>query len=180
MILPKTLRTDRLLLSPLAPDDVGDAYVGWLRDPSVNRFLESRHVAHDMASTRAFVSTVNSSDDAILLAIRLAGTRQHIGNIKLGFIDRLHRRADIGLLIGEASSWGRGFASEAIAAVLRLAHTDLDLAKVTASTYAANIGSIRAFLKAGFVEEGRQLRHWRSGEGWDDNVLLAHFADRES
>ena len=42
---------------------------------------------------------------------------RHIGNIKLGPIQWLHRRADLSLFIGDKSCWSLGYASEAIGLV---------------------------------------------------------------
>ena len=39
---------------------------------------------------------------------------RHIGNIKIGPVHSYHRRARIGLLIGEKEFWNRGYATEAI------------------------------------------------------------------
>ena len=43
------VRTRRAV--PARAGAVTDEYVGWLRDPEVNRYLESRFAAHDLAST---------------------------------------------------------------------------------------------------------------------------------
>ncbi|MBY0431841.1 MAG: GNAT family N-acetyltransferase [Rhodospirillales bacterium] len=103
---------------------------------------------------------------------------RHVGNIKLGPINRHHRRGDIGLLIGERDQWGRGLAAEAIAAMTAYAFAELGLNKVVAGCYAANEGSRRAFLKAGFAEVARRPRprHWLSDGVWQDDVVLECFA----
>lgn len=176
----QALTTARLMLSGLMPEEVSDAYVDWLNDPEINRFLEVRHARQDLVSTRAFVESINGSDHSVLFAMRLKKDGRHIGNIKLGPVIRAHSRADIGLMIGDREAWGKGFATEAIAAVTRHAHEDLGLAKVTAGIYASNLGSIAAFLKAGFVEEARLSRHWRGDHDWEDDVLFAHFAERRA
>jgi RimJ/RimL family protein N-acetyltransferase len=78
----------------------------------------------------------------------------------------------MGLLIGEPASWGKGYATEAIVAVTAHAFSTMGLEKLYAGAYAANAGSIRAFLKAGWVEEGRSTAMWRSGDSREDNVHL--------
>ena len=87
---------------------------------------------------------------------------RHIGNIKLGPIHWLHRRADLSLFIGERKYWGQGYASEAIALVRDWAFRELDLQKLNAGIYSGNHGSRRAFEKCGFELEGT-LRQ-RGGE----------------
>jgi RimJ/RimL family protein N-acetyltransferase len=101
---------------------------------------------------------------------------RHIGNIKIGPLETRHGRGDIGLLIGDRGSWGKGYAREAIAAMADYALGPLGLHKVTAGCYAGNEGSRRAFLAAGFVQEGTRRAQLWDGERWDDEYLFARFA----
>jgi len=165
-------RNARVALRLLRPDDVTDAYVGWLNDPEINRYLESRFQPQDEASVTAFVEAMLASDRNLLLAITDPADGRHVGNIKLGPIDPYHQHAAIGLLIGERDLWGKGYATEAIAALTAHAFGQLGLQKLYAGCYASNVGSARAFLKAGWVEEGRNRAHWRSDDGREDNIQL--------
>lgn len=154
MLLELPIETPRLSLRTLAPADVGDAYVGWLRDPDVVRYLEVRFLPpQDVEQIRAFVESANSSASNLLLGIFRKGDAVHIGNIKLGPIVREHGRATVGYMIGDRSSWGRGYASEAIHAVARHAIESMRLEKITAGCYETNVGSSKALLKAGFKYE---------------------------
>lgn len=171
MIGPE-LTTGRLTLKALDPVQLGQAYVDWLADSRVNQYLETRHSEHSLASVRAFVEEINASDHSVLFGVFPRATGAHIGNIKLGPIDRRNNRADIGLLIGDPAEWGKGYAAEMIGAVTRYGLEDLGLNKLTAGCYAANEGSRRAFLSNGWREVGRSRDHWRVGEGWMDNVIL--------
>lgn len=161
----------------LQPDDVTDQYVAWLNDPAVNRYLESRFVRNTPDSTRRFVQAVVESDDSILFGIRYVPGGRHVGNIKLGPVDRHHRRAEIGLLIGDRAMWGRGIAASAIELATRHAFDALGLLKVTAGCYASNVGSRRAFEKAGFVVEAIRKRHFLLDGVPEDAVLLARWAN---
>lgn len=161
----------------LQPDDVTDEYVAWLNDAAVNRYLESRFVRHTPESTRRFVQDVVESDDSILFGIRYFPDGRHVGNIKLGPVDRHHRRAEIGLLIGDRSVWGRGIAASSIELATRYAFDSLGLLKVTAGCYAGNVGSRRAFEKAGFEVEAIRRRHFLLDGTPEDAVLLARWAD---
>src|SRR5512145_456926 len=111
MRLTNPLTTARLRLRTLMNADVTERYIAWLRDPDVNRYLELRFGEHSIASTRALIGTLNDSADTLMLGIFLEGSERHIGNIKLGPINPYHRRADIGLLLGERGEWGKGYAS---------------------------------------------------------------------
>ena len=164
-------RGDRVELFVLEPEDVSEAYVGWLNDPRVNRFLESRFEQHTLESTRAFVAGCRQSDKSLLLGIR--GPRhagRHIGNIKVE-VNARHGVGEVGLLIGEIQVHGQGIATQAVELTVRIARTQLGLRKLSAGCYATNKGSERAFVKAGFVVEGVRPGHFLL-EGRPENLVL--------
>lgn len=168
--------TDRVELFLLRTDDVGADYVGWLNDPLVNRFLESRFARHAEADVREFVRSCRARDNTLFLGIRgkaLGG--RHVGNIKLEPIDRRHGLAEIGILIGDRSAWGQGIAAEAIRAIADIAAEQLSLRKLTAGCYASNMGSVKAFQRAGFEIEATRRAHFiLNGQG-EDLVLMARW-----
>lgn len=164
------LRTNRLTLRPLTEADVTDAYIGWLNDPEVTRYLETRHGAQTRESVRAFVAAVNARAEEHLFGIILGD--RHVGNIKVGPVHPVHRLADVSLLIGARDVWGRGIAAETIALVSRHAFAALGARKLSASLYAANVGSERAFLRAGYRREGLRRAHYALESGRSDIVEL--------
>ena len=154
-------QSDRVELFVLTKDHVSGNYVQWLRNPIVNRFLESRLAAHDIESTRAFVESNLASSTSLFLGIRARQiNNSHVGNIKLGPIDRNHATAEVGIMIGEPAAWGKGLATEAIDLLSVIAIRQLRLRRLTAGCYASNVGSERAFQKAGFCVEGIRPGHF--------------------
>lgn len=147
-----------------------------MNDPEVVRWLEVRGRTFTAADLADFVESQNANPLVHMFGMFLQEDGRHIGNIKIGPLDTKHGRGDIGLLIGDRASWGRGYAREAIAAIADFALGPLGLHKVTAGCYAANEGSRRAFLAAGFIHEGTRRAHLWDGERWDDEHLFAMFA----
>ena len=148
------ITSQRLEFRELRPEDVAPAYIAWLNDPEINRFLETRFNPQDEASIRAFVAAQAASPDAFLLRIGLRECGTHIGNVKLGPINRHHASAQISLLIGSRAHHGQGYATEAIRAVTEWGFGAHGLARIEAGCYADNLGSLRAFLKVGYTVEG--------------------------
>ena len=171
MRLDTPIRTDRLLLRTLDAADATERYLAWMRDPETTRYLESRLVEHSHESLVQFIEACNRGDTDLLLGICLPDGR-HIGNIKLGPVNAFHRHAAVGLLIGERDQRGAGYATEAIAAVTAHAFRVVGLEKLFAGCYATNVGSARAFLKAGWSEEGRSKGHWSFEGRREDNIQL--------
>ena len=143
----------KISLFVLKPDHVTEDYVSWLNDPQVNQYLESRFVTHTIESTRTFVEGVLASPNNLFFGIRSHVLGKHVGNIKLGPIDQHHGTGEIGILIGDKEAWGKGIASLTIIMMLEIARSQLLLRKLTAGCYASNVGSLRAFEKAGFMVE---------------------------
>lgn len=145
----------------LEPSDVTEAYVGWLNDPAVNRYLECRFAVHTIDSTRQFVESCLASPSTLLLGIKSIDLQgAHVGNIKMALIDRHHGLGEVGILIGDKDAWGRGIASAAIQFLMNIARDELGLRKLTAGCYSSNVGSQRAFLKAGFYHAGERKAHF--------------------
>lgn len=165
----------RVQLFLMEPELVTQEYVAWLNDVSVNRYLESRFMTHDLASTRQFVAAALADAGTLFLGIRSLDLGRHVGNIKLGPIDRHHGIAEVGIMIGDRAAWGKGIATDAIELLAQIARTDLSLRKLSAGCYASNGGSERAFMKAAFCVEGRRRAHYLLGEQPEDAVIMGRI-----
>lgn len=154
-----------VLLRDLTLDDVGDRYLGWMRDPVVNRHLESRFEEHTLSSLASFVAEHAGRADVLLLAIIERAGERHVGNIKVGPLHPHHRTADVGLLIGEQDVHGRGYGTEAIRLATELGFQRLGARKLTASCYADNGASAAAFRRAGWQKEGSRPAQFLDAHG---------------
>ncbi|MCI5157191.1 MAG: N-acetyltransferase [Candidatus Electrothrix sp. AUS1_2] len=162
-------------LRPLSAKDVSHKYVSWLNNREINKYLEARFKYHTIAETKSFVEEMNRNPDIYLFGIFI--NKQHVGNVKLGPIDRNHLLANIGLLIGETDYWGKGVASEVIQAVVTFAFEELGLQKIDAGCYESNIASKKAFINAGFEVEGFLKSHVVS-EGKREGAWLLGITPR--
>ena len=163
---------ERLYLREVRPSDVNDAYYRWMNDPEVTQYLESRFAPNSMETLQEYVKNFLGDKDNIFLAIVLKENHKHIGNIKMGPINWFHRLADIGVMLGEKDSWGKGYASEAISLLAEHAFRTLNLHKLTAGCYESNQGSLKAFQKAGFEIEGIRKKHGFLNGEYVDSILL--------
>jgi RimJ/RimL family protein N-acetyltransferase len=158
-------------------DDCTPRYQGWLADPQVNRFLETRWRAQTLPDIRAFVTAMLASETDYLFAIVDPADGTHVGNIKLGPVNWTHRFADVSYFVGERDRWGRGLASQAIRLAAAFGFERLDLNRVQAGLYASNVGSARALERAGFRREGVWRQQLRGAEGWEDHVWFGQLRD---
>ena len=169
----------RLYLRRLKVSDVSKRYVDWINSENINQFLESRFVKHDIISLKNYIKKMTKQPNVIFLAIILKKNSKHIGNIKLGPIDYNHNIADIGIMIGDKSSWGKGYATESINLITNLAFKQLHLHKVTAGAYENNVGSIKAFLNANFIKEGTRHKHLKHKNEYVGQVLMGKINESD-
>ena len=91
---------------------------------------------------------------------------QFVGACDLSDIDRWHRRAEVGFMLGR-DAWGHGYAQEAMQAIVAFAAAN-GLRRLTARTHLGNRRSETLLEKLGFTEEGLLRGHvLRDGERRD-------------
>ncbi len=144
------LRGDRVLLRPLTSSDLRRC-VKWFSDPQIIRFL-GRNSAVTMAEEERWFRDYERRRDEHIFAIEVEG--RHVGNLGLHKIDSVHRKADIGIVIGETTFWSQGYGSEAMRVALRYAFDVLGLNKVSLEVLEYNIHAIRTYERIGFQREG--------------------------
>ncbi len=165
------LQGEQIFLRRLTEDDATQDYVDWMNDPEINQYLESRFYEQTIESTKAFIRSVTNENN-YQFGIFLKDTGKHIGNIKIGSINHTHRFADIGFLIGDKRCWGRGIATEAIKLATDFAFNTLKLHKLWGGAYSPNIGSMKAFLKNGYQQEGAKKNQYLCHGEYVDDVLF--------
>ena len=111
----------------------------------------------------------SGSDKGVSFVVEAAG--EAVGSVSLFSFDDLARHAEVGIaLLPEAR--GRGIGTAAIERIVEFAFVRCNLRRVHLQAIASNRAAIRAYEKAGFVVEGRQLEHaWVRG-GYEDIVVM--------
>ncbi len=99
-------------------------------------------------------------------------TKQHpVGSIDLYDFDPTHRRAGIGILIGEKDERQQGIAHNALEIIIKYGFDVLQLHQLYANIPANNDASIALFEKAKFKNVGTR-RDWLStSNGWTDELI---------
>jgi RimJ/RimL family protein N-acetyltransferase len=74
----------------------------------------------------------------------------------------------VGIGIGERDFWSKGYGTDAMKVILRYAFQELNLRRVSLTTFEFNPRAVRSYEKAGFVHEGQARRFLlREGRRWD-------------
>jgi diamine N-acetyltransferase len=157
---------DLVALGPIRRDLI-PTYQRWINDFSAVRTLGVPPVPMTLERETAWFDGAASGDTIIFTVYERASGRP-IGNVDLRDIDRHHRTAEFGILIGEPDARGKGYGTEATRLTLDYAFTALGLNNVMLRVFAYNPAAIAAYRKAGFREFGRQREaRWYAGRRWD-------------
>ncbi|WP_292522202.1 GNAT family N-acetyltransferase [Methanoculleus sp.] len=98
--------------------------------------------------------------------VTLAREGSLIGGVRIQ-IDPDHARGELGFWIGR-SCWGRGYATEAVRAVIGYGFSALGLHRIHAMHFSRNPASGRVMEKCGMVHEGRLREHVRKWGVYED------------
>ena len=156
---------DGFYLSPIAASDKA-AYLEHFADPEIGRMLLSVPVPYTEAEADQWIARRlnNAREHDIQFGIRRAN------GFLIGGIGLVEERSTA-IYRGEIGYWlardyrGRGLMPRAIRSFAEYAFRELQLHKLTATTYPFNPSSSRALEKAGFTLEGRLREHVRSRDG---------------
>ena len=161
-------------LRPLDMADL-DNYIAWINDPEVVEFLGGggglwTRLAESEWLEQACRKRLAYGD--VTLAIETIEGR-HIGSIGLSEPQPRDRHACLGIMIGDKQHWSRGYGTDAVRTLLRLAFDEMNLNRVWLTVDERNLRGIACYRKCGFVEEGR-LRQERFQAGtYHDTLIMA-------
>jgi RimJ/RimL family protein N-acetyltransferase len=182
--LGRPLRTDRLTLRPATRDDAEPTWE-YRRLDSVNEWLAG--CPADLDGYRAVFAEPARLATTVIVALGHEPTAPVVGDFmlrrrdawaQLEVADRARgREAELGWVLAPAHT-GRGYATEAVRALLRHCFEDLAVHRVTANCFLGNETSRRLMERVGMRREAHAVREslHRSGR-WLDTVGYAVLDD---
>lgn len=159
----------RIYLAPMDMDDAPN-YIRWLNDPETFIFLQANGQLFNSINEEQFITGVTERGEPHF-SIRLCENNEHIGGCGLINLDWVNRRAEMGIMIGEAAYRSQGYGQEAIKLLLDHAFYVLNLHSISLIHYEFNQRAARCYLKCGFKKAGR-LRQARYVNGRFYDILL--------
>lgn len=105
-------------------------------------------------------------------------TDEPLGSVYIRDIDRLHKKAEYGIFIGEESARGRGVGTAAAKLMLKYCFEEEGLHRVFLRVLSDNEPALRSYEKAGFQKEAF-LREDVLLDGTYHDVILMGILDRE-
>ena len=148
------LETPRLILRRLQKSDVADMYE-YARIPEVTEYLlweahpDIEYTASYIASVQRYYKNGQYFDYAVILKEE----DKMIGTCGFARVDDLNRCGEIGYVLNPAYR-GRGYASEAARALMKMGFTELGLHRIEARYMVKNTASRRVMERCGMTFEG--------------------------
>src|SRR3954447_12303449 len=155
MAYPRSVRTKRLRLTPLARDD-GEELAALNADPEVTRFLKPLDHAGSLAQAARFAGHWEEHGFG-LWAVRAHNQDALLGLAGLSIpvpFPAVLPAVEVGWRL-RRSSWGRGYATEAARVALRRGLADLGLEEVISLVHADNARSLAVAARLGLRERER-------------------------
>ena len=143
------LESERLFFRPLSQKHISLTYVNWLNDVEVNKYLESG--GNYTIQLLADFLKEQEQKDILFWAIHLKDSNKHIGNIKIDPINFELNSGEYGILMGDKTNWGKGFAKEASLAIINYCFNEVKLSRITLGVIEDNINAVMFYKKIGFT-----------------------------
>jgi len=144
----------KIYLRTIEENDLNANYREWFNDEDICRYNSHHRFPNYDENMRDYYENVIKSRSNLVLAICDKETDAHIGNIALENIDPIDRSAEVAILIGEKSHWGKGVGTEAMRLVIRHGFEELDLHRIYLGTSEDNEAMQKLALALGFKQEG--------------------------
>lgn len=170
------LRADRLVLRRYRDCDVAAMHDIYGR-PDVARFLLEDAWTQDEAVERVALrqqrTGLEAPTHALALVIEHGGPEGTVlGDVALWFTDPARRVGEIGWVL-HPDAGGKGFAAEAVRAVLDLAFTGHGAHRIVAQMDGRNAASARLAARVGMRQEAHLRQNWWSKGEWTDTLVFA-------
>lgn len=132
-------------------------YLRWLHDCETIKFLNlpEYHTPVPFEKVEQYIKNMIESKNNLFCALHTIEDNKFIGTFKIGPIDWHAKNVNLGIMIGDKESWGKGIATEAFLFAIKFCFEELEMHKITGGCMEPNIGMCKVFEKLGFKEEGR-------------------------
>ena len=142
-------QSTNLIFKKLSKKHLSLGYVNWLNDPDVITYLETGG-NYTIELLEEFLN-LQEQKDILFWAIHLKDSHKHIGNIKIDPINYEDNSGEYGILMGDKTNWGKGYAKEASLAIINYCFKEVKLSRITLGVIEDNINAVMLYKKIGFM-----------------------------
>jgi len=162
------LKTENYYLKNLNVNDATERYLSWLHDLEVTKTLEVDGQSQTIETIKDYIKW-HDGKTKFLFGI-YANNDKHIGNFSVR-INVDHRRATIGLMIGDKYYWGKNAVNETRSKIIDWLFDEKGINKIESGPMSNNYPAIFNFTKQGWQNEGILKEHYLIDGKKVDSVL---------
>ncbi len=167
------MKTDRLLLRRHIHEDADVLFEVFGSDPKMYEYSGWNPYQTKKTASDTIGAFINDYDNPRFYGWGIEREGKLIGTIGAYDYDADKSRIEIGMSI-ERASWGRGFAAEALKAVLRYLTESENIRTVTAWCASGNTGSRKALEKAGMRLIRSEAGALKIGDRMHDKLIFEY------
>jgi RimJ/RimL family protein N-acetyltransferase len=169
------LATERLVLRPFTEYDFGGLYAIH-SDDGVALWLyneaRSEEEVRDLLARKMATTALTEEGQWLSCAVALRDTDELVGDLALHWVSKEHRCGEVGFSFNPAHQ-GRGYATEAAAALLPFCFEAMGFHRMIGRTEARNIGSARVLEKLGMRREAHLVENEYVKGEWQSELVYA-------
>ncbi len=162
-----TIKLKRIILRPLSVSYARE-FIKWFADKEVTRFLLLQKAVTFVEEKKWISERIKSKNDYVWSVFV---EKKLIGNIHIRY-DKKNRFANLGIVIGDKDSWGKGFGREMMEAVIDYSFKKLKCNRVELIVHSDNERAKKLYKKLGFIYEGTERQK-------QFNLITKKFADAD-
>ncbi|HSM24376.1 MAG TPA: GNAT family protein [Anaerolineaceae bacterium] len=165
----KYLEGEKVRLVPFEADRDSKLFSKWRRNSEYLRLMDGDiAILYSAENIKKWMEENELADDLAIFIIKTIVDDQIVGEIGLFGFKGKHNNSFVGISIGEAENWGKGYGTDAMKIILQYGFGILNLNHISLTVFEYNQRGVRSYEKAGFKMEGTQRKFLnRDGRRWD-------------
>jgi RimJ/RimL family protein N-acetyltransferase len=148
----QVIKFNNITLRPMSVNDA-PSFRKWFGDKEVVKYLIRQKPSSQKESLKWIQDEIKSKVNYVWAI--LDENKELIGNTRLKY-DKKNKVGNLGIVIGEKRSWGKGYSYDALMLVIDFAFKKLKCNRLELMVYSDNERAKKLYKKLGFVFEGRQ------------------------
>lgn len=161
-----------VVLRSFTKDMISEEYISWLNNEEVVMYSRQKYVDHNRITCIEFYNDILKSNNEMFGIF--VNDIEHVGNVTID-INHEDSVADISILIGKPSVWGKGVGYNAWTSTINYLFSQKNLRKVTGGCMANNRPMIKLMEKANMFVDGIRKNHFIFADTYVDCVFYAIF-----
>jgi RimJ/RimL family protein N-acetyltransferase len=170
-----TVTGERIYLRRLSPSDITELYVSFFQNAELVKYMYQTPRKIDAEHLLNELKSGEDSNNFHMYGVFDKTNDVIIGNIRVGWITHAHKISDLAIFIGHPAYLGKGYATEAIKLGNKICFETYDFRKLFGGMFEENIASVKAYMKTGWVVEGRLRGQYLVNGERMDRISVACF-----